>query len=489
MIEGAKGQAVSAVVWSGLEVFLRFGMTFVVSIALARLLTPEEFGTIALVYLFVGLAGAFVDGGLPAALIQRQDVTHTDESTVFWFNFGAGALAAVLLWLAAPAIAAFYDRPVLVPLTGVLAISLFVGGIGSVHKTLLIKRLDFRKLLKIGAIATAVSSAVAVVLAWKGYGVWALAAQILTTGVMSTLLLWLFSPWRPALVFSLASARRLFGFGIYLLFSALLDTAYTRAYTVLIGKFHGVAALGLYSRAANTQQLPASILVGILSQVAFPVFSAAANDKARLRSGVRRALRGIMLINIPIMVGLAVTAEPAIIVLFGRQWVPAAPILQVLALAGIFWPLHVINLNVLIAQGHSDIFFRLEILKKIVGTLLLLGGSLFGVMGIAWSQVVAAMLSFLINAHYTRIYLGYGALEQLRDLASLLAVSAVMALVVIVVEARLVLPPGAELPILVVGGAGVFLMLAFLLRLSPFIEGWQAVRGFLMSRNASTATP
>lgn len=473
-----KQKAINATLWSGADIFLRQGLQFVIAIALARLLTPEEFGTIALLYLFVGLAGAFVDSGFSAALIQRQDTTHTDESTVFWFNLAMGAVMAAGLWLLAPWIAQFYDSPILVPLTRGLALNLFLGALGSIHGTLLAKRLDFKTPMKIGAIATSASGALGVAMAWQGYGVWALAMQTLASTTLTTALLWLFSRWRPSLDFSLDSARRLFGFGGYLMMAGLLDVAYNRVYTLLIGKFWGVQELGFYNRADGTKQLPVSVLTGILSRVAFPIFSAAANDKETLHRGVRQALRAMMLINVPMMLGLMATAEPVVRALFGTQWLPAVPILQVLCLAGLFWPLHVINLNVLTAQGHSQLFFRLEVVKKVAGTGLLAGGAAYGVMGIAWSQVVFGLLAFAINAHYTGIHLGYGFWRQYLDFLPTLAISTAMAAAVYWTGSLLPAPALTKLLMQAAIGAAIFLAGCRVFKLKAYVEAISLAKGF-----------
>ena len=449
---------------------MRQGLRFVVGIVLARLLSPEEFGTVALLYLFTGIASVFVDSGFSAALVQRQDITHTDESTVFWSNLTIGALVALALWAAAPAIASFYALPLLVPLTAVMALNIFLSALGSIHGTLLTKRLDFRTQMKVGAIATMLSGAVAVYMAFRGYGVWALAAQTLLETGATTALLWVFNGWRPALIFSWESARRLFRFGGFMLASGLIDITYNRAYTLLIGKFYGVRELGFYSRADNTKQLPVGVLANILGRVALPLFSAVAHDTAKLRRGVQLALRGMMLLNVPMMLGLAAVAEPLVLTLFGAQWLPAVPIMQVLCLSGVFWPLHVINLSVLTAQGYSDLFFRLEVVKKLMGVCLLAVGTFYGMMGIAWSQVVIGILGFAINAHYTKRHLDYGAIAQTRDFLPMIAISLPMAVVVHWVGTQLRMAPAVELLSLTVLGMLIFLILGWALRLVALHE-------------------
>ena len=469
-------KAKSAVLWSGADIFLKNGLQFGVSIALARLLSPEEFGTVALLYFFLGIGGAFVDSGLSSALIQKREVTSTDESTVFWFNLSVGSLVALALWAAAPAIAAFYHLPVLAPLTRVMALNIVLGALGSIHGTLLSKRLDFRTQMKISGLATVCSGTVAVAMAWNGFGVWALVAQTLTATVATTALLWAFSPWRPSWTFSLASARRLFGFGGYLLASQMLYTAYSRVYTLLIGKYFSTRELGFYERANSTQQLPASLLSVVMGRVSLPLFSEAAQDKSRLRRGMQLALRGMMLLNVPAMFGIAATAEPLLLTLFGAQWLPAVPLLRVLCLGGVFWPLHGINLSVLMAQGHSHLYFYLEIVKTALGLLFLAAGSLFGVKGIAWGVGCYGAVGFVINAHYTQRHLGYGALAQLRDFLPIIAASIPMALGVYELGEYWHVAPGIKLVAQVVTGVTGFLLTGWLVKLAALRDAVSLLR-------------
>lgn len=447
---------------------LRQGLQFAVSVALARLLSPEEFGTIALLALFAGIASAFVDSGFSAALIREQNATHIDESTVFWFNLAIGCAASGVLLVAAPAIASFYGIPILVPLTWVMALNVLMSAVGAIHGTLLTKALDFRSQMNVGIVASVLSGTVAIWMAWRGFGIWALAAQTIVATTCTTVMLWMVNPWRPAWVFSPESAGRLFGFGSYLLAANLLDISYNRLYTILIGKFFGVRELGFYSRADGTKQLPVGVLTGILSRVAFPVFSAAANDPDRLRRGVQMSVRGMMLINFPMMLGLAALAEVVVVTLLGEKWLPAARILQVLCLAGVFWPLHVINLNVLMAQGHSNLFFRLEVVKKVLGIALLAIGTLFGVMGIAWSTVLFGGLAFLINAHYTKRFLDYGAVRQIVDFAPIAVLSFCMYGLIRWVSILWSPSPFIELSTLVVVGVLTFVGLAVVFRIKAF---------------------
>ncbi|MEO8599473.1 MAG: lipopolysaccharide biosynthesis protein, partial [bacterium] len=425
-----KQKAKIAVLWSAADIFLRQGLQFGVSIALARLLSPEEFGTIALLYLFTGVASAFVDSGFSAALIQKKDISKTDESTVFWFNLLIGAFVAVCLWAISPIISKFYNIPILIPLMAVMALNIFISALGSIHGTLLTRQLDFKTLMKVSAVATSFSGATAVILAINNFGIWALAAQTLMATSVTTVMLWMLNKWRPSLIFSIDSARRLFSFGGYMLASSLLNIIYGRAYSLVIGKFYGVSDLAFYNRAESTIGLPTGILSSILSRVAFPIFSEAAKNNEKLYRGSKFAVQNIMYINIPIMLGLAVVAEPVVQTLFGSKWLPSVPVMQVLCIGGVLWPLHVINLDILKSQGHSKIFFRLELIKIGLGILALSIGAFFGVIGIAWSTVLLSGLSFFVNAYYTKKFLSYGALEQILDVLPAFVISLITAMVV-----------------------------------------------------------
>jgi O-antigen/teichoic acid export membrane protein len=340
---------------------------------------------------------------------------------------GIGLLMALLFWLSGPAIAAHYGVPVLSPLSGAMALTVLAGAAGAVQRALLTKALDFRPLMLAGAVSVLVSGAVAVWLAWSGYGVWALAAQALASAAATTLVLWLTSRWRPEFAFNLASARRLFGFGGYMLASGLLETTYSRLYTVLIGKLYGVRELGFYVRADTTAQFPSAMLTGIVARVAFPLFSRMADDPVHLGANLRLALQGTMLVNAPAMFGLAAVAEPLVRVLFGEQWRPAVPFLQVLCFSGLMMPFHVLNLQALMGLGRADLFFRLEVVKKAISIAILLAAARFGAVGVAWGMVAAGVLNYFTNAYYSGRLLGYGAASQLRDMAPIWAAAGAMA--------------------------------------------------------------
>ncbi|MDR7097743.1 O-antigen/teichoic acid export membrane protein [Lysobacter niabensis] len=425
---------------------------------LARLLAPSDFGLIAMLSLFIGLASVLMDGGFSAALIQRREIDEADKSTVFWFNLCTGGLLTLALFAAAPIIARIFDRPALVPLTRAMAFLCLLSSTGAIHSTLLIRDLNFRTQAKAGAIAALVSAGVAIILASRGYGVWALVAQALLMAAALSALLWALNPWRPSLTFNLASLRKLLGFGGYHLGSSLLEMAYSRLYTLFVGRSFGASELGYYANADNTRMIPGNFLAGVISRVALPMFSAAAQEPLTLRRGMQLSIRGMMLINAPVMLGLAVLAEPVITVLFGRQWLPAVPIFRVLCLAGVLYPLNAINLHALMAQGHAGLMFRLEVTKKMLGIAFLVVGAWYGVMGVAWSQVAFSIVALCINAHYSAKLLDFGAFSQFREFAPSTIAAALVAVGVQTVCWVWMATPFMKLVVL--GGAGALVYLA-----------------------------
>ena len=395
---------------------MRQGVQLIVTVILARILAPEDFGVIAMLVLFIGVAGIFIDSGFSSALIQRQNVTHTDESTVFFFNLGMGGVAALLLCAVAPWIAEYFNQPILKYLTYAMSFGLFAGAFGSIHRTLLSKEMNFKTTAKVGVVSSVMAGVLAIYMAINEYGVWSLAAQSVMSGIVTVLLLWRWHPWRPTLTFSLVSLRSFFRFGGYTMAATLTDVFSTNLYLILIGKLYSAGDVGIYSRAQNTQQLPNTLMMGIINRVAFSTFSTVSEDKARLVRGLRQAQALSMFVNIPVSVCIIILAEPLVLTLFGQQWLPSVPILQVLGLGGLLWPLHVLNLNVLMAQGRSDLKFKIEIFKKVFAISLTVAASFYGVMAIAWVQVGLSVFGYFVNTHYTKVLLDYSGWQQLSDL-------------------------------------------------------------------------
>lgn len=459
-----------AVAWSGAGVILRQSLQFGVGIALARLLTPSDFGLMGMLLLFTSLGSLLVDSGFASALIQRRNHTEADASTVFWFNMAAGTVLAIALALAAPAIAKFFDESILVPLTLAMALNLWLASWLPVHSALLTKKLDFRTQMAANGWALIVASAAAIFLAFRDFGVWALAAYALITSGLNSLLLWRLHRWRPTFTFSSTSFRRLFAFGGFMFASAIIDRIGTQLYSIVIGKQYSSSDLGLYARAVTTRNFSQNILSETYSRVAFPLFSQQSDNPTALREGLRTANAIVMSINLPIMFGIAVTSELLVPAVFGEHWSATAPLLSILCLGGALWPLQVGNLQVLVAQGHSRLMLRLEVFKKALLASAVLIASLWSVNAIAWATTLSAVAAFFINAHYTRRLIGYTALMQLRDLFAYFLLASAMALIVAVTgESLYWLTPNKLLAIEVIVGASFYLSGAALLRLPALL--------------------
>ena len=411
-----------------MEIAARYGAQFLVVIILARLLTPTDFGLIAMLLVFTSIAGLLVDSGFSTALIQKQNTSNDDETTALATGLAISIAVGLALWMAAPAIARFYSQPVLTRLTRLMVVVLPLSALAAVPDALLTQRLDFRSRATAEIFASLGSGSMAVFLAWRGFGVWSLAWQSIVAIGIRGLLLWLYSGWLPRGRFRIASFRRLFSFGSYMLMANLLNTFSIRLQSLLIGRMFDSRALGYYTLAQNTQQAPAQFMSSLLNRVGLPVFSTVADQRAKLVGALRLSLRVALFAFVPSMVGIAVVAKPLIGLLYGERWLAAAPLLSILALSATFWPLHVLNLAAIGAKGRSDLIFRLEIVKHVVSISLIFACSLGGPTAIAWAVLASSMIAVAINTWYTHKLLGYGVLAQLHDQVGTLMLSAFAAL-------------------------------------------------------------
>lgn len=450
--------AVAASAWSALEIVLRQGLQFAVTVVLARLLSPEDFGTFALLAFLTSFAIVFLQGGLTIALIQRQNTTGDEESAVFWWNFIASLVVGAGFVAGAPLFADFFDQPVLRLLVVVAAAHLVLSAAGAVQTALLTREMRFDLLTRAGILSSVVSGVVAVTAALMGAGIWALALQLATQAAVNTAALWLIADWRPQFHFQFATIRQFFGFGAAVSIGNVLDVFYTSGINLLVGKLYGVRELGFYNRAATTQLLPSSMLSAVVGRVTLPLLSSKDGDAAALRQSLRLAIGATMLLNVPAMTGLALLADQVVEVLFGERWLPAAPILVILALSGVLLPLHVINLQYVLARAQSRTFMRIELAKKSLGIACVVAGSLFGVIGLAWSQVAVSIIALLINAVPAGRELHYGVYRQLHDVAGIFFASLIMAGCVVLLKS--VLPTGAAATLAICSAAGALVYLA-----------------------------
>lgn len=466
-------KATSAGLWSAADIVLRQLVGFIASVILARLLAPEDFGLIALLGFFTSLSIVFVQGGLTLALVQRQETTAEQENAVFWSNLCAGILFALILIAIAPVVARFYGYPLMNPLMYVAAAQVVLSSLGAVQTALLTRNLQFQTLTKTGIVSSLASGAAAVAAAFAGWGVWALAVQILVQSAVASAALWWVSAWRPRWTVRFSSIHDLARFGVNISLSSILEVLYSNGIVLLIGKFYGARDLGFLARATSIQGLPTGIISQIIARTALPLFAARADDKDALLRGFRMAVRLSMLLSLPLMAGLAMLSHLVIFVLLGEKWLPAAPVLTVVALSGTLLPLQVLNLQLLLARGDSKAFLRLEIRKKIAGIACYGIGCFYGIMGVAYASVAFSILAYLINVRPTKADFDYGAIEQLKDILGIILVTMLMSASVLFLNEFVGLSPMPKLVILTLAGGTVYIMAGLMLRLRAFQDTLQ----------------
>lgn len=418
--------------WSSVERFSNQGVQFVFSIILARLLSPSDFGIIAMITIFFAVAQSFVDSGFSNALVRKTDRREEDLSTCFYFNIAVGLAAYIVLFLIAPFVATFYNQPILSPIIRITGLGVVLNSLCVVQQALFTIKIDFKSQAKVTLSATLISGIVGVIFAYRGYGVWALVWQGVASSIVRMGLLWLMSKWYPKTGFSKSSFDYLFGYGSKLLASGLLDTIYNNIYPIVIGKFYTPAQLGNYSRALSFAQLPSSNITSILQRVTFPVLSTIQDDMPRLQTNYRRLLKLSAFIVFPLMMGLAAVTFPLIRIVLTPKWEGCSFYLQIICFALMWYPIHAINLNLLQVKGRSDLFLRLEVIKKIVGVCIMCITIPLGITALCVGMVVSSFIALFINTFYTGKLMDIGYLKQMRDLLPVLINSLLMGGVVFI---------------------------------------------------------
>lgn len=462
--------------WSMVETVARHGLQFIASLVFARLLTPADFGLIVLVSFFSSLINFLLQHNVQISLVQRQNDDIYQESTLFWLNILASTAMSVVLVLAAPALSTFFEQPILTSLFYASAGQLIISALGAIQTAILMRDLKFRMLAVAGVLSAGLGAIVGIVAALLGAGVWSFAIQTTVGVAVNSGMLWILCSWRPKLVMRIERVVSMLRFGAWASITAVLDVLYTNGSSLFIGKLHGMQTLGLYSRAAATQALPNTILSTIIVRVALPIFASNGHNPDIVRTVLRRAVSIVMLVNAPVMVALIVVPDLCIAVLFGEQWTSAAPILSVLAICGLLWPISQINLHFLMASGDSRKMFVIEVEKKLLAFFTLFIGSFFGLLGLAWSQVAAALIAVIMNAAPTQKSLDYGLWPQLRDLRGIGLAAACMGSAVALLSQLIETSPLAELAILGPVALAVYLACGFGLKIEGFNEGFQIVR-------------
>lgn len=469
MSESLKDKTIKGVSWSFVDNIAGSGITFLVGIVLARILTPTEFGLIGIISIFIAVFNSIVDSGFSNALIRKNNATHIDYNTAFIFNLILSGVLFLGLFFLAPFVGTFFKEPQLVPLTRAMSVIVLINAFALVQRTLLVKRVDFKTQTKVSIIASISSGVIGIGMALTGFGVWSLVAQQISRQLLNTVFLWIFNKWLPKLEFSIKSFKELFGFGWKLLVSGLINTIWREIYLVVIGKVYSPSALGQYTRAKQFTDIFSSNLTSVIQRVSYPVLSSIQDENERLKQAYKKVIKSTMFMAFVLMLGLAAIAKPMVLVLIGEKWLPSVEFLQIICFSAMLYPLHAINLNMLQVKGRSDLFLILEIVKKIIAVGPVLLGIFIGIKAMLWGSVFTGFIALYLNAYYSGRDLNYGILEQIKDILPSFLIAITMAAIVWAIS-FINISPFILLPIQLIVGFLIIFVIGEKTKMNEYIE-------------------
>jgi O-antigen/teichoic acid export membrane protein len=462
MNESLGKQTIRGVGWSAVERLSYQGITFLIQIILARHLTPDDYGVVAMLAIFLQVAQVFIDSGFANALIKKQDCTDADYSTVFHYNLGIALILYVILFASSPAIADFYNTQLLVPVMRVLALTLIFNALSIVHQTILVKRVDFKLQSVVTFSSAVVSGAVGIFFACRGLGAWALVIQQILNSILRSVMYIAVVRWMPKLVFSLESFRYLFGYGSKLLASILIDVIYKNIYKLVIGKRFLERDLGYYTKAEEFAIFPSTNAAKIISRVCFPILSRISDDDARLTKVFGSIMRYSSFAVFPMMAGLMAVSEPFIITFLKEPWAPAVPLLRILCLDWMLDFICAMNLNLFYVKGRTDLVLRMQIIKTIIAVSILFITMPFGLVVMCWGRVAYSVISVSMNFHYTKRITGVGFFIQLSDIVPFVLASAVMGASVYFMISQMECSHTIRLVVGILTGTVVYTLISFM---------------------------
>lgn len=416
MSESLKQKTISGIIWSGFQKFGSLAISFLANIVLARLLNPEDFGCIGMLYIFIVVSQTFIDGGFGAALVQKKNPLEEDYSTIFYWNIIAAVLIYGVLYLSAPAIAAFYRIPLLCDVLRIQGLSLIISSTYIVQANRLIKQLKFKLYSLVTIVAVLVGTVVGISLAYYGWGVWSLVVKEMVTVLVTGILLWVLCHWRPLLKFSIASFKSLFNYGFMILLASFVNRLYENVQGLIIGRAFSAKDLGYYTQAKKLEEIPVTAFSDMITQVTFPVYASIADQKEYLKTIVQKNVKVVNYISFGIMSLLIVIAKPVFVILFTDKWIDSVPLFQILCIAGMLLPLNNVSTQLFKGIGRSDIFFILQFVKRLIGLGIILFSIQWGLMAMMWSIVANGYLFYVLNCYYTSKVLKYSMKEQLMDI-------------------------------------------------------------------------
>jgi len=430
MSQSLTDRTINGAGWSFIDNIANQGITFLVGVVLARLLSPDEYGLIGIITIFIILFSAIVDSGLSTALIRDKEVDNKDYNTAFWANNGLGIVMFLTLFFLANPIAIFFEREELVNLTKAMAIVLVVNSISSIQRTILTKRLNFKTQTKISLIASIGSGFIGIGMAYLGWGVWSLVGQQISRQGLQSLFLWIWSSWYPQFYFSYTSFKKMYVFGWKIMISNIINSIWNEAYQVVIGKYYTPSSLGQYTRAKQFADIFSVNLTSVVQRVTFPALSEIQDEQERLKESYRRVLKLTMLFTFFFLFVLAAMSKALIYSLIGNQWDDAIKYLPIICLQCVFYPLSAINLNILMVKGKSGVYLKLEIVKRIIAIIPLLLGVFVGIYSMLWGSVIYGIIAYCLNAYFSGKEIKYTLKEQMHDLMPAMICSLMVSVVV-----------------------------------------------------------
>jgi teichuronic acid exporter len=421
-----KKAALSGVFWSTIQQFSTQGITFVVSVILARLLSPAEFGLIGMIAVLMGIGTVLMEGGLGQSLIRTTNPTDEDYTTVFYFNLVGSIIIYLIVFFMSPLVASFYHQPLLENIIRWYCLIFVINAFSSIQYTRLSKQMEFKKELTIAVPSIIMSSIVGISMAYMGYGVWSLVGSALTQSSLASIQLWLRSDWKPTWSFNREKFKYHFHYGYKMTLSGILDTVFVNGYAIIIGKFFAPAQVGYFNRADTLRQLPVSNISAVLNKVTFPLFAQVKDDDVRLKDIYKKIMQMVVFFVAPILLILSALAEPLFRFLFTEKWLPAVPFFKILCWNGILYPIHAYNLNILRVKGRSDLFLKLEFIKKATVVIVMAISIQFGIICLLYGGLLVSVLHFFINTYYTGKFLDYSAMKQAKDLIPTILLASVI---------------------------------------------------------------
>ncbi len=464
-------RATSGIVWTFAEQFGNQIVVFVVSTILARLLLPEQFGLIGMIAVFYAVGSALFNAGLTQSLVRSKKLDQVDYSTVFFYNLFSSIVIYFIMFFTAPLVAEFYGYPILIDIIRLYCLSFIIFAFSAVQQAKMTKEMNFKTQTIISLPSVILGGIVGIYLAYSGYGVWSIVWNQLITATFRSMQLWIYSKWTPSFVFSVPKFKEHFNFGYKITLSSILEKIFNNLYIIIIGKYFSATQVGFYTRADSMKNLPVSNITMALGRVTYPLFAEIQYDNIRLKRVYKQLMKMVVFVVAPLMIYLAVLAEPIFRFLFTEKWLPAVPYFQILCISGILYPIQAYNSNVLNVKGRSDIFLKLTVINKALLVLGVIIGMQFGIFGLLYAQVILSIISFFFYAHFTNKFIGYSAFQQAKDIIPILVLALLPGVAVYFLDIKLVqyhdfirIICGLSL------GGLLYLLLSYLLKLDSFFD-------------------